>query len=159
MRTDAKLDREVADIGGLSRQELVDAWINAHGTPPPKGIKRPLLELSAGWHLQTRRLGGLPAASRKALLRAAQTRPTDGSPKPYRLRRGAAAEVSAQTDEPVRIALVPGSRLMREWNGQMYAVDVTVSGFVLDGKTYRSLSAIARRITGARWSGPRFFGL
>jgi hypothetical protein len=56
---------------------------------------------------------------------------------------------------PVR----PGTRLMREWNGRMHLVDVTDNGFVFDGKTYRSLSAIARRITGAHWSGPRFFGL
>jgi hypothetical protein len=48
---------------------------------------------------------------------------------------------------------------MREWNGRMHLVDVTDNGFVFDGKTYRSLSAIARRITGAHWSGPRFFGL
>jgi len=48
---------------------------------------------------------------------------------------------------------------MREWNGQMHIVEVVDDGFVLDGKTYGSLSAVARRITGAHWSGPRFFGL
>ncbi len=48
---------------------------------------------------------------------------------------------------------------MREWNGRMNVVDVIDGGFSFEGKTYRSLSAIARRITGARWSGPRFFGL
>ena len=56
-------------------------------------------------------------------------------------------------------ALASGTRLMREWNGRMHVVDVTDDGFVFDGKTYRSLSAIARRITGVHWSGPRFFGL
>jgi hypothetical protein len=53
----------------------------------------------------------------------------------------------------------PGSRLLREWNGRMYAVDVLEKGFVMDGRTYRSLSAVAKRITGTDWSGPRFFGL
>ena len=48
---------------------------------------------------------------------------------------------------------------MREWNGRMHIVDVTDDGFEFDGKSYRSLSAIARRITDAHWSGPRFFGL
>ena len=48
---------------------------------------------------------------------------------------------------------------MREWNGKTHVVDVVDRGFVFDGKSYRSLSAIARRITGAHWSGPRFFGL
>ena len=53
----------------------------------------------------------------------------------------------------------PGTRLVREWNGRTHIVDVSEDGFVFDGKTYRSLSAIAKRITGAHWSGPRFFGL
>ena len=52
-----------------------------------------------------------------------------------------------------------GSRLMREWNGRMYVVDITADGMIFDGKRYRSLTAIARRITGTNWSGPRFFGL
>ena len=55
--------------------------------------------------------------------------------------------------------LRPGTRLVREWNGRTHVVDVSEDGFAFDGKTYRSLSAIAKRITGAHWSGPRFFGL
>jgi hypothetical protein len=56
-------------------------------------------------------------------------------------------------------ALQPGTCLMREWNGRTYRVEVVEDGFVMDGRAYRSLSAIAKRITGAQWSGPRFFGL
>lgn len=56
-------------------------------------------------------------------------------------------------------ALRPGVCLMREWNGRTYRVEVVEGGFQMDGKTYRSLSAIARKITGAQWSGPRFFGI
>ena len=139
---------EVAALGDLPRLELVEAWIKAHGLAPPKGIKRPLLELSAAWHIQARRLGGLPAATRKALVqshRAALDRRRNSSP-------AGDVERTAGT-----IDLSPGSRLIREWNGRMYVVDVRDAGFEFDGKTYRSLSAIARRITGARWSGPRFF--
>ena len=55
--------------------------------------------------------------------------------------------------------LKPGGRLLREWNGATHVVDVTEDGFVWKGQTHRSLSAIARAITGAHWSGPRFFGL
>jgi hypothetical protein len=55
--------------------------------------------------------------------------------------------------------LEPGIRLVREWNGRTYSVDVIEGGFVWDGRVHRSLSVIARMITGARWSGPRFFGL
>ena len=53
----------------------------------------------------------------------------------------------------------PGTRLVREWHGRTHHVDVIEDGFVFEGKTHASLSAIARQITGARWSGPRFFGL
>lgn len=52
MRTNEKLVREVATLGGLPREDLVVRWIEAHGYPPPKGIKRGLLERSATWHLQ-----------------------------------------------------------------------------------------------------------
>ncbi|MEM6422200.1 MAG: DUF2924 domain-containing protein, partial [Pseudomonadota bacterium] len=55
--------------------------------------------------------------------------------------------------------LKPGGRLVREWNGVSHVVDVTADGLIWRGERYRSLSAIALAITGARWSGPRFFGL
>ena len=79
-----------------------------------------------------------------------------------RLQRIAAAG-SSRVTAPARggaaPALAPGSRLIREWRGRTHTVDVLDSGFRCDGKQYRSLSEIARAITGARWSGPRFFGL
>ena len=53
----------------------------------------------------------------------------------------------------------PGTHLVREWNGRTYRVEVTEAGYVLDGTTYASLSATAKRTTGTAWSGPRFFGL
>ncbi|MDG1075491.1 MAG: DUF2924 domain-containing protein [Planktotalea sp.] len=49
--------------------------------------------------------------------------------------------------------------MVREWNGKRYQVDVTDTGYVLNGEAYKSLSAIALHITGTNWSGPRFFGL
>jgi hypothetical protein len=55
--------------------------------------------------------------------------------------------------------LVPGARLIRDWNGKTWVVDITETGFVMQGQSYRSLTAIAKQITGAHWSGPRFFGL
>ena len=57
------------------------------------------------------------------------------------------------------VALSPGTRLIREWNGRTIAVEVREDGFVWEDRTYRSLSEIARAVTGAHWSGPRFFGL
>ena len=156
MRTNAQLEREVAGIGDLPRQDLVAAWTAAHGCPPPKGVKRPLLELSAAWHLQAKRLGGLSTTSKKRLRQHAS-----GEVKAVVSRRSAEKDPTAFGGElrPWGLRSTSGARLMREWNGRMHVVDVTDGGFVFDGKTYRSLSAIARRITGVNWSGPRFFGL
>lgn len=60
---------------------------------------------------------------------------------------------------PARVSLVPGARLVREWNGQAHTVSVIKEGVVYKDRTWSSLSAIAKHITGAHWSGPRFFGL
>ncbi|MBX3598547.1 MAG: DUF2924 domain-containing protein [Rhizobiaceae bacterium] len=159
MHANAKLEREVALIGNLSRTALVERWIKAHGTPPPKGIKRPLLELSAAWQLQARRLGGLSASTRKSLLNRLGVRGNKVSAKEDGDEGSSPRAPSRQEANAIRSMPVAGTRLMREWNGRMHIVDVTNDGFLFDGKHYRSLSAIARRITGARWSGPRFFGL
>ncbi|MGC4026321.1 MAG: DUF2924 domain-containing protein [Mesorhizobium sp.] len=159
MRTNPKLEQEVAGIGALSRIELVERWIKAHGTPPPKGIKRPLLELSAAWHLQARRLGGLAASTRKLLLHRRGARPCANPATRDVVVGEMSPEGNLRAANAVRALPIAGTRLMREWNGRMHIVDVTDDGFIFDGKRYRSLSAIARRITGARWSGPRFFGL
>jgi Protein of unknown function (DUF2924) len=154
MRAAKTLEEEVAALGDLSREELAKLWEKAHKCPPPKGVKRALLERSAAWHVQASRLGGLSPMAKKVLRSVGRSaiRQTQSSP----VETKAKAESAASRAGP---ALRSGTRLMREWNGRMHAVDVTDDGFLFDGKSYRSLSAIARRITGAQWSGPRFFGL
>jgi hypothetical protein len=96
------------------------------------------MEKALAYEAQSRRRGGLSAATRKALARVAGGQPV--------------AEASRGT-------LKPGAHLVREWNGRTYHVEVTDTGYRLDGRTWTSLSAIARHITGTNWSGPRFFGL
>lgn len=181
MRMQERLDREVAVLGDLPRAELVERWVKAFGSPPPKGIKQALLVRAAAWHLQKRRLGGLSSESSRVLkatmrrLEAGRLSPTDagcvGEADGVAVFRNAssASQLSPSSSgassntppavSPVRIVLKPGARLVREWNGRMNVVEVTDNGFIHEGKTYRSLSAIAKRITGAHWSGPRFFGL
>lgn len=166
MQPEEKLERKVAAIGDLSREELIARWQKTYGCLPPKGINRCLLERSAAWHLQAERLGGLSAAAR-AVLRAKRkdhrsavgalhehavtdTRETSDAHRSS-TRRSARAGAAA----PLAI----GTRLMREWNGRMHVVDVTQGGILFDGKVYRSLTAVAKHITGTHWSGPRFFGL
>jgi hypothetical protein len=65
---------------------------------------------------------------------------------------------AASSPQP-KISLTAGTRLIREWNGQTIAVEVTDAGFVWNDRMWRSLTEIAREVTGAHWSGPRFFGL
>ncbi|PAQ06744.1 DUF2924 domain-containing protein [Mesorhizobium temperatum] len=168
MRKRLDLDGEIAGVGDLTRDELSAAWARAYGCPPPKGVKRGLLERSATWHLQAKRLGGLPSTLKKTLgtgttrrTNANAIRPSNSGPD---RQDGVPLARPASSDRALKSSLrsLPpkvGSRLMREWNGRMHIVEVVDDGFVLDGNTYGSLSAVARRITGAHWSGPRFFGL
>lgn len=176
MCTDGTLEREVAGIGDLPRDDLVARWQKTYGCLPPKGINRGLLERSAAWHMQAGKLGGLSAAAR-ATLKAGQRLRRQGR-HDRSLQVGASVQDCNQGDgvgvagrgpDPAvgpssgRMGAAPplaiGTRLMREWNGRMHVVDVTAEGVVFDGKLYRSLTAVAKRITGTHWSGPRFFGL
>ena len=179
MNRNEKLETEVAKLGDLPREELVARWIKTYGCPPPKGLKRGLLERAAAWQLQAKTLGSFSTETKK-LLKAA-TRQLDVSLKQRTGDPGQANGIAttaagiapsvvtahnrdSHPDDPIeppptRVPLCPGTRLLREWNGRQHFVEVVDKGFVFDGKTYRSLSAIARRITGAHWSGPRFFGL
>ena len=135
---------ELSAIPGLTRGELIGLWEKAHGRPPPKGLSRRLLEYSAAYRVQVKAFGGLKPMVRR------------------KLRAGAASRKRTSKSTPAQCrsrALSPGTRLVREWHGVPHTVEVLEKGFFYESKTYRSLSRIAHVITGARWSGPRFFGL
>lgn len=141
---------EVAALSDLSRETVIELWAQRFGTAPPKGCGLQLLQLAAAYAMQEKAFGGLNAATCRAL--GSEKEPDGGDPGAPRLRRK-----SRPAD--LRRSMKPGTRLVREWNGQTYHVEVAADGFVWNGKTHRSLSMIAREITGAQWSGPRFFGL
>ena len=104
------------------------------GIPSPKSFKSDLLRLHLAWTVQALQQQLKPCALRQRLLKKAlQTRP---SPAP---------------------AYSPGTRLIREWQGQTHEVTVMESGYAYQGQHYRSLSSVAGDITGSHWSGPRFF--
>jgi len=128
----------LADLETLDRAALLAAWRQLFGSPAPKKISRPLLLRFLAFELQARERGGLPKSVLADLARSGR------AGKPAR---------------PTSPRLKPGGRLLREWNGVTHVVEVTPEGYLWRGTTYRSLSAIARAITGAHWSGPRFFGL
>jgi len=126
----------VTDLEAMDRAALITAWDQIVRTPVPKRLSSPFLRRFLAFELQTRQFGGLP--------------------KGFIDRLGRADAVKPETRSP---ALKPGGRLIREWNGATHVVDVVEGGFLWKGQRYASLSPIARAITGARWSGPRFFGL
>jgi hypothetical protein len=99
------------------------------------------------YHLQAEAMGGLDARTERYLERMDQT----SSP--------AAAAPLVQAFEQQQRKPAPGTVLTREWNGQHHRVMVLDDGFAWDGRTFRSLSEIAKAITGTKWNGPRFFGL
>ena len=127
---------DVSQIEAMDRAALLAAWSEVMMTPVPNRISQPMLRRVLAFEVQAHRHGGLPKGFVAKLEHAARptNRGAEGAPK-------------------------PGARLMREWNGVTHVVDVREDGFLWRGVQYRSLSAIARTITGARWSGPRFFGL
>jgi hypothetical protein len=135
-----KMALTLGAISNLPRATLVEQWEAAVGQPPPKGISRRLLEFAAAYELQAKGGGRLKPALRRQLLQPANPK---GGQKPRR---------TAPSDY-----LPKGTRLVREWHGRTYTVDVLDVGFLWEGGQYHSLSEIARAITGTRWSGPRFF--
>lgn len=140
-----RVAEELSAIPGLARDELVTRWEAAYGRLPPKGVSRRLLEYSAAYQVQANAKGSLKPALRRKLRSFSTTSATE--PKI------AAAKPRGSS------ALPAGTRLVREWHGRIHSVHVRDDGFEYDGCVYVSLSKIAREITGARWSGPRFFGL
>lgn len=157
MRAQFDIEAEVAALSNLSRDELAAQWEKIYKCSPPKGVRCELLIRAAAWHLQAKRLGGFSAETRR-LLRSA----IDRVDKKLADRDSQANIVASDIKVTIvtkRKQVLPGARLLRDWNGKTHVVDVIEGGFVFETRVYPSLSAIARKITGAHWSGPRFFGL
>ena len=146
----------VNSVPALSRGDLIEGWCARYGNPPPKTISTRLLVYAAAYSAQVGRHGGLSRRSQKELLRLAGSVGAVQDSKPP-----GSSSPSAHRQRAVRQGAAPrqGTRFVREWNGKSHVVEVVDKGFVWQGKTYRSLSAIASTITGNRWSGPRVFGL
>ena len=138
----AKLEQELASLENLSREALVDLYQDLLKGRPPKGLSRKLLVLSIGYEMQAKRYGRRRPRRRFSRENASPTRQEDCRARPIRA-----------------MTLHPGTRLIREWNGVTHRVEVEEGGLLWQGTRYSSLSAVARAITGARWSGPRFFGV
>lgn len=131
----ADLDAELARLATLGVEALRALWREQKGQDPPKTASRDLMARALAHWLQEERLGGLRPHLRKLL-----------------------ASVAGKDVAPMR-HVKAGSVIVREYQGCVHEVIVTPDGFLWAGRVYASLSTIARKITGASWSGPRFFGL
>jgi hypothetical protein len=133
--------RQIAGLANRSTQDLRVAWRQLHRTGPPLGLSRDLLVRALANQLQERRYGGVSRALRRRLQSLA----------------GASDKATLAVDPS--LVLKAGTTLVRQWRGHTHTVLVHKNGFEHEGQLYRSLTAIAERITEAHWSGPRFFGL
>ena len=138
----ADLDSDIAALPAMSAAQLRAAWQALRCGEPMAPSSRDLLIREIASKLQERAHGGLAPAVKRRLHALAEE-----------LEANAAGALA-----PAPL-LKPGTRLLREWQGRTHTVIVLDDGFEYDGQRWRSLSEIARRITGAHWSGPRFFGL
>ena len=128
-------------LDDASLDELRCEWRRLYRSEPPR-ISRDLLIRGVGYRRQEIQQGGLGKSTRRKLKTLAKMFRTEGQVAP----------------DP-GLSLKPGARLVREWHGRTHTVTVTEDGFEYGGTTYRSLTKIAKKITGAHWSGPSFFGL
>ena len=129
------LANELSALFELDRVSLAERWAAEFGCPAPRSCQARLLRGTLAWQLQMQASPEWRGAANLGRL-VRSLRP------------------SAQA-----VSLAPGTRLLRQWQGRTHHVTVTPRGFEYSGKTYRSLTAITRHITGTAWSGPLFFGL
>jgi Protein of unknown function (DUF2924) len=136
--TESEIIAEVEKLRTLGKDDLRLRWSTVFGKAPPPALTKDLLGRMIAWRIQEKFYGGYDKATLRRLDGLAQ------------------GEVAKPATEP---RLRPGTVLMREHGGMRHTVTVTADGFVWRDRTYPSLSAVARTITGTSWNGRRFFGL
>jgi len=134
---------KISKLPTATRAELLAMWMAALGERPQFRVSRELLACALAWHLQERKFGGLKPATRRRL----------------RVIAGAQQRKHTARSLPRPINLRPGTVIIKQWRGAQHMAMVLADGFQYQGKVYRSLSQLAREITGTRWNGPAFFGL
>ena len=140
--------RKLAELEKLPFTKLKQRWREAFGAEPP-GYNRVFLTKRLAYHIQEEAYGGVSESTKSKLRRLIQAEGYDDLGRPT-----ATGTRPLATD-----TIVPGTVLIREYQEKRYSVTVLEDGYEFEGRPYRSLTAIARRITGTNWNGPAFFGL
>ena len=133
---------DLARLSKLTTDDLRERWRQLYGARPPARINRPLLIRGIGYRMQEKAHGGLKPTTHRLLERITE-----------------AAVAGLEVIESPKRSARPGTILVREWHGVTHQVTVLEDGVLYAEQRYRSLSEVARLITGCRWSGPLFFGL
>jgi hypothetical protein len=139
----SQIPNQIDALRTLSRSELLDLWLKLYNKAAPLRIRREIMIPFLAYKIQENAYGGLKTSMLRELRAIAAN--LDKTP--------------SSTKSASRSKIKAGSRLFRQWRGQSHEVFVTESGYEYRGVSYGSLSKIARKITGSRWSGPAFFGL
>jgi hypothetical protein len=139
---DGRVRADIAALDGMSLADLRAFWQKQYRTPAPKGFRRELLIRACAYQTQAKAYGGLAPKTRRKLLKIA-----------------ADAEKGTFTTAGAPRRLRPGTRLVRGYEGKTHTVEVMADGFAWNGQKFRSLSAIAKAISGTNWNGNVFFGL
>jgi len=126
----------ISDLKACSTASLKELFVRLHGAPLPAYARRSFLIDNIAWMLQVIESGEDPKRTRTELVKLANNFSIHKGPR-----------------------YLPGTRLIREWHGTTHEVEIEESGYRWKNRRYRSLTQIAQEITGAHWSGPRFFGL
>jgi hypothetical protein len=129
-------------LPGMGKTALCQKWREVFNKAEPQHLRKEFMVRILAYRIQETAFGGLSTMTRRRLNQIAISLENGNN----KLKVG---------QRPIK----PGTRLIREWRGKTHSVSVVEAGFEFQGTRYRSLSEIARLITGTRWSGPRFFGL
>jgi hypothetical protein len=138
----ADIEAQIVALEALTIGELQTEWSRVYRAQPPIRLSRDLLLRGVAYRVQERAYGGLSLSTKQRLRTF-----SEGIDR----RKGTGAAPT--------LKLKSGTKLVRQWHRQVHTVSVLNNGFEYQGETYRSLTGIARRITGSGWSGPRFFGI
>ncbi len=138
--------RQLATLNAMTLEQLREKWLDLYGCDPPPYKKQFLIKRLAH-RIQELFYGGLSEAAKAQLSQVAHADPL--------------ARVEARVSEKRQSkgGILPGTRFVRIWKDRRYEVLAHEKGFEYEGRIFRSLSAVAREITGTRWNGRLFFGL
>lgn len=142
MITNKALERKVSELSNLPISELRTRWEALFQNSAPPAFGTDLLRRGIAFKIQENAYGGLSVKNRRTLsllVKKLRENPTGALELPRRIKTG--------------------SELVRTWKGTCHRVTVGEQGYLYADETYKTLSEIARKITGTRWNGPRFFGL